>query len=114
MLRLFSNARPILLCCLLLIGCTGDTDRQVYEVRGVMRGVQYEGAALVVDHEAIPGFMDAMRMTFRMKDPSQIHTLAPGDKIRFDLIVDGDEMHIENVERLPGETLLELAGLPGD
>jgi len=42
---------------------------------------------VVVDHEAIPGFMDAMTMPYPLKDPNIISDLHPGDVITADVLV---------------------------
>jgi len=42
---------------------------------------------ITVKHEAIPGFMDAMTMPYRLKDPSILSELHPGDVITADLLV---------------------------
>ena len=38
---------------------------------------------LIVDHEAIPGFMAAMEMSYQVTPPSLLDALKPGDKIAF-------------------------------
>lgn len=41
----------------------------------------------MLDHEAIPGFMEAMTMPYQLKDPSIISDLHPGDVITADVLV---------------------------
>jgi len=38
---------------------------------------------LIVDHEAIPGFMAAMEMSYQVTPPSLLDGLKSGDKIAF-------------------------------
>lgn len=104
-----------LLLLLLMVGnlffCTTEpvkADR--YEVRGVFLGPRFEGAAMRVRHEAIPGFMDAMAMDFKLADPAEIETLKPGDKVTFVYVVLEDDSYAERIELLPPETPLELEG----
>jgi protein SCO1/2 len=81
----------------------------VYQVRGQFVMYQYGGEAIRVDHEEIPGFMKAMRMDFRPKDPAEVEGLEPGDKISFRYVVGEKDEHIEGIEKLPPETELHLA-----
>ena len=54
---------------------------------------------IVVDHEEIKGFMDAMTMGYPV-DPKLIQGLKPGDKIRF--TIDTDKRAITKIEKLKG------------
>lgn len=42
---------------------------------------------VTLDHEAIPGFMDAMTMPYKLKDPSILSELHPGDVLTADVLV---------------------------
>lgn len=81
----------------------------VYTVRGIFHGTQYNGRAMETSHEAIPGVMEAMRMAFRVEDPTQIAQLQPGDKIEFVFVYEGPRSFARDVRKLPAETELELA-----
>lgn len=99
---------------LLLSGCGGTdapepAEEPSYATRGVYVGPQYGGQAAVIDHEAIPGTMEAMRMTFRLDDPAVLDTLQPGDKVAFDLVDTERGYLARNLERLPDTTTLVLA-----
>jgi protein SCO1/2 len=59
-----------------------------YTVRGVIRA-PYEGGALSIQHEAIPGYMPAMTMPFNVA-PADAQGLAPGDKVEFKFRVGQD------------------------
>ena len=67
-----------------------------------------EPFALEIDHESIPNFMAAMRMTIPLQNAADAKTLKAGDKIRFDLVLSRN-LTITNVQPLPAATKLNLA-----
>lgn len=81
-----------------------------HDVRGVYRGPASTQGAVTIDHEAIPGVMDAMTMDFAFTDTAGLGALRPGDKIRFRLTMpDGGAFRVDGLERLPDTTQLTLA-----
>ena len=46
---------------------------------------------VTLNHEAIPGFMEAMTMPYKLKDPSILSELHPGDVITADVLVSQSE-----------------------
>ena len=42
-----------------------------------------KASEIVVDHEEIKGFMDAMTMGYKVHPTSLLKTVKPGDKVRF-------------------------------
>lgn len=97
---------PTLLALFALAGChTGPQNSsqasanpglQVYHLRGKIVSTDAAHGIVVVNHEAIPGFMDAMTMPYPLKDPSIISDLHPGDMITAD--VDVSKTSTETVE----------------
>jgi hypothetical protein len=83
-----------------------------HAVRARVVRVEAGGRLLAVHHEAIPGEMEAMEMTLPVADPAQARGLAPGDAIRFELVVGERGAHADRIERLPPETALDLGGAP--
>ena len=63
---------------LALLACGSDAQPRIYSVRGQLAEVRDDGAAIVVDHEAIPGLMRAMSMTLRVESPSEAAGLSIG------------------------------------
>jgi Cu/Ag efflux protein CusF len=53
---------------------------------------------LVVDHEAIEGFMDAMTMGYRVEPPSLLEGLNSGDEIHF--AIDPQKKAIVKIEKM--------------
>jgi len=58
-------------------------DAETYAVRGRFIEAQNEGTKLIVEHEAIPGFMMAMTMSFTPKAPGAVPNLERGDALAF-------------------------------
>jgi Cu/Ag efflux protein CusF len=56
---------------------------RLFKGTGVVIGTLPRGGRLIVDHEAIPGFMAAMEMSYPVMPPSLLDGLNPGDKIAF-------------------------------
>jgi len=60
---------------------------KVYHLRGKVVDTDPAHGIVVLDHEAIPGFMDAMTMPYQLKNPAVIGELHPGDTITADVLV---------------------------
>jgi protein SCO1 len=79
---------------------------------------------LTISHDPIPGYMDAMVMPFRVRDVAALPEAAPGDRLRFRLVVTKAESWIERVSvlsaarrdaglaRSPAEPVLVPIGAP--
>ena len=82
-----------------------------YRVRGqiveVMPAKAGQSASVMVKHEDIPGFMDAMQMRVPLAKANDATTLKPGNKISFDMKRGNTE--ISNITQLPPSTQLKLA-----
>jgi protein SCO1/2 len=63
---------------------------KVYRLRGKVVSTDPAHRQVTLDHEAIPGFMDAMTMPYRLKDETILSELHPGDVITSDLLVPPD------------------------
>jgi protein SCO1/2 len=64
-----------------------DTSIKVYHLRGKVVSTNPAKREVTVDHEAIPGFMEAMTMPYTVKDPNVLTELHPGDVITADVLV---------------------------
>jgi protein SCO1/2 len=66
---------------------------KTFPIRGKIVSVDAAKGSVVLDHEAVPGFMDAMTMSYKLKDPGIASELHPGDRITAKLLVrkDGDD-----------------------
>jgi protein SCO1/2 len=78
-----------------------DTNRQVFQVKGVVRELKPNGKTAVIAHETIPDYMEAMTMDFDVKDKRELTGLKAGDAISFRMVVTKDDGWIEDVRKLP-------------
>lgn len=68
-----------------------------YELKGKVVRVEKERHQVVLDHEEIPGYMEAMIMPYTLKDEQILNELAPGDQFQATLVVDADSSWLENI-----------------
>jgi protein SCO1/2 len=60
---------------------------KVYKLRGKVVSADARKGEVTLDHEAIPGFMEAMTMPYKLKDPNIVSELHSGDIITADVLV---------------------------
>jgi protein SCO1/2 len=87
----------ILAASILLPGChkTATPDQssaanpsfKTYKLKGKVISTNAKTSEVTVNHQAIPGFMEAMTMPYKVKDPSVLGELHPGDVITADVLV---------------------------
>jgi len=104
------------LAALALMGCDGRTpppaakpatqdagvaqvDPEVYYVRGVVKGLQLEEGTVLIDHEEIPGFMEAMTMPFTVADTNEFAGITTNDQVQFRLVVEPLKSWIDQVQK---------------
>lgn len=87
---------PLLIAVVLLAGCHSGRNAaspdagpsfKVYKLRGKVVADRPTSGEVTLNHEAIPGFMDAMTMPYKLKDASILSELHPGDVITADVLV---------------------------
>jgi protein SCO1/2 len=66
----------------------GPAISKTFRIRGKVVSTDAAAGKVTLDHEAVPGFMDAMIMPYKLADPSILSELHPGDTITADVIVD--------------------------
>jgi protein SCO1/2 len=63
---------------------------KVYKLRGKVVSTDAAKGEVTLNHEAIPGFMEAMTMPYKLKEASILSELHPGDTITADVLVSQD------------------------
>jgi protein SCO1 len=84
---------------LLFAGCGSKQSASVqhFNLRGKVVAVNSGEGFADVAGDAIPGYMAAMTMPYPIPDKNVLLTLAPGDEITADLVVDNQGPHLEKV-----------------
>lgn len=91
---------------LLLVSCSDEragskssaAATQSYAVKGVVRELKADGRTVVIRHEEIPDYMEAMTMPFRVRDTNELRDLASGVAVSFRLNVTDDASWIDQVK----------------
>jgi len=78
---------------------------QRYEVTGLVLRVDAPHKTVLVSHDAIPGYMDAMIMPYSVRDPHLLDHLEPGQKISFTLVVTKDSSWLEGIRVVPYQSM---------
>jgi len=68
-----------------------------YQMKGKVVSVDKQSGMVNLDSEAIPGFMDAMTMSYPVRPATVLDELAAGDVITADVVVQGERYWLENV-----------------
>src|SRR5688572_26642500 len=95
--------RPWIMVLILIsvaAGCNGASERREYTLQGQVLSVTADHKEANIKHEAIPGFMAAMTMPYKARDPQEFATLKPGDLINATLIVLSNDAYLENVRKV--------------
>ena len=79
---------------LVVFGCRHEPPAKTYKLHGKVISVDKLGHQLIIDHDAIPGFMDAMTMPYSVKDDAMLGQVSAGDEIEADLRVQEDKAEI--------------------
>ena len=81
--------------------CGGPPSSQkTYPVQGQVLEVSPDHQQATVNAEEIKGFMAAMAMPYKVKDPQLLNGIAPGDLINATLVVDSDGAYFSAVKKV--------------
>jgi len=88
-----------------------NVNNKVFVVEGQILGFSENENRIFINHEEIPGYMDAMSMPFNVRDMKEASEYSIGDAIRFEFHVTPDGSWIQNITRIP-DSLLTLSATP--
>jgi len=76
-----------------------ETPARTFVVKGVVRSINPAEKTVVIAHEAITNYMDAMTMPFKVKQSQDLAGLESGDEISFRLRVTEMESWVEQITK---------------
>lgn len=82
----------------LLAGPAGLCGAQTACARGMVTAVGTGPQALQVSCDAIPGFMDAMEMSFAVRDPHVLINLRPGLTVQFKMVEENHVLYADDIQ----------------
>jgi protein SCO1/2 len=68
---------------------------KTFTIRGTV--VSTDATHVTLNGEEVPGFMEAMTMPYKLKDPSVVSELHPGDRITATVLADQDAAGFKNI-----------------
>ena len=63
-------------------GKIGADKEKIYDIKGKVISLDVAKKSVVLDHEEIPGYMNAMEMSFAVADAKVLDGLKAGDQVR--------------------------------
>ena len=82
----------------------GEANLRSFAARGVVKQLKADDGTILLNHEAISNYMDAMTMPFKVKEPKELTDLRPGDQVSFRLSVTDAESWIDQVAKITAAT----------
>ncbi|HEY1759623.1 MAG TPA: copper-binding protein [Bryobacteraceae bacterium] len=100
------NPKPTVLLLTVLLGaCARSADNSApplnrYSIHGEVMRLEPDQKLATIRHQKIVGYMDAMTMTFPIKDPQEFSALQIGNCIEGTVFVQGDNLWVGEIKHL--------------
>jgi protein SCO1/2 len=114
MARLFCVLNLLFFCLVASAqdGTGSQTNQEVHAASGIVISVDPPEKKVTIRHGDIPGYMNAMTMTFDVKDTNELSGLEPGDPVSFRLIVANSYGWIDQIRKTGAKTNAVTLGTP--
>ena len=103
--RMTFMKRSVLLIAVWSLMTAPGRAMQKYDVAGILLKVDGSHQTITVSCESIPGYMDAMVMSFPVRNPKALDGLQPGVRVEFTLVVEKDSFYADGVHAHPFDSL---------
>jgi len=90
--------RALLALALLVPAALAAEAGEQHTVQGILLKVDPSGRTIEVSCDAIPGYMDAMVMTFAVRDSEDLNNVRLGGTVRFTMVMQGNEEYAEHLQ----------------
>ena len=97
---------------LLPAGCRREPPGREYPITGHVLAVKADGTEITMRHDDIPGFMPAMTMPFKVKDPALAKGRQVGDLVRGTLVVTDEDAWLSRLEKTGWAAFAERETVP--
>jgi protein SCO1 len=77
-----------------------------FAARGVVQELALNGRTVVIRHEAIPGYMEAMTMAFNVPEARELSGILPGDVIAFRLNITSDSSWVDQIHKIGSASVI--------
>ena len=114
-MKIATIGKTISLLAIIALGCmilTKDSEL-TFEVKGRVAGFSNTNKSLIIEHEKIEGYMDAMTMPFKVIDSTIIQKLEVGTPIKFKYYVNLEQhsSYIYDIELLDEGSIASLGNI---
>jgi protein SCO1/2 len=89
----------VALVAALAAACSRTPPAKEYQLTGQILAIKPERQEVLVKHDDIKGFMPAMTMPYKVKDPSLLQDKQPGDLITATLVVGEVDAHLSTLTK---------------
>jgi Cu/Ag efflux protein CusF len=97
-----------------LAGCgKSDANVRTYDIKGKVVAIAPDKKAVTLDHEAIPGLMNAMKMEFPVEGPHVLEGIAADDLVEGKLKVTADKQTVTELHKVAPGAAGTSTGLDG-
>lgn len=83
-----------------------------FDARGVILEIRTNTSQVIIRHEAIANYMDAMTMPFHAKNPADLSGLKRGDQVTFQLHITDDESWVDHFQKIGTISLEDNKAVP--
>lgn len=78
---------------------SASIETSTYRTRGVITAIDAAAQKLTVDHEEIPGYMEAMEMSISVAEPAMLDGVTVGDRVEIELSRNGSHLTVTELTR---------------